>query len=103
MINRLTLYSQLFSSRRDYAKALVGLVQISSGLDSELNFQKNKQNIEMCAQRGAALVCLPENFHYMGRSYTDGIEISEKLSGPIVKRYKQLALDNRIWLSLGGF
>lgn len=78
-------------------------MQVSSGLDTELNFQKNKHNIEMCAAQGAKLVCLPENFHYMGRNYTDGIEISETLKGPIIKRYKQLALDNRIWLSLGGF
>lgn len=67
------------------------------------NFENNKHNIEMCAARGAKLVCLPENFHYMGRNYTDGIEMAEPLTGKIIKMYKQLALDNRIWLSLGGF
>lgn len=25
------------------------------------------------------------------------------MTGPIIKKYKQLALDNRVWLSLGGF
>jgi len=39
----------------------------------------------------------------MGRSYTDGIEIAQPLNGKIIKRYKQLALDSRVWLSLGGF
>ncbi len=67
------------------------------------NFEKNKHYIEMCAGRGAKFICLPENFHYMGKSYTDGIEIAEPLTGSILKKYKQLALDNRIWLSLGGF
>lgn len=57
----------------------------------------------MCAGRGAKLICLPENFHFMGRHYADGIEIAEPLSGPIIKKYKQLALDNRVWISLGGF
>ena len=31
------------------------------------------------------------------------VEIAESLSGPTLKKYKQLALDNRVWLSLGGF
>ncbi len=52
------------------------MVQICAGLDMDLNFEKNKLNIEMCASRGAKFVCLPENFHYMGRSYTDGIEMA---------------------------
>jgi predicted amidohydrolase len=42
----------------------------------EKNFEKNKLYIEACAGRGAHLVCLPENFHYMGRTYLDGIEIA---------------------------
>jgi predicted amidohydrolase len=42
----------------------------------EKNFEKNKYYIEKCATRGAKFVCLPENFHYMGRTYTDGIEMA---------------------------
>ena len=76
MHNRLTLYHQLLTTSRDYYKALVGVVQVSSGLDMEKNFEKNKELIERCATRGAKIVCLPENFNYMGRSYTDGIEIA---------------------------
>jgi deaminated glutathione amidase len=69
----------------------------------DANFKKNKHLIEICAQRGAKLVCIPENFHYMPRTYEESIKAAEPLNGPILKKYKQLALDNRVWLSLGGF
>ena len=48
------------------------------------------------------MVCLPENFAFFGTAEeTDSIK--EPLNGPIVKRYSQLASDNKVWLSLGGF
>lgn len=39
----------------------------------------------------------------MPRTYEETIEVAEPLTGPIIKKYKQLALDNRVWLMLGGF
>ena len=60
----------------------------------EKNYETNKFYVERCAERGANLVCLPENFHYMGLHYTDGIEMAQTLSGNIIKKYKQLALEN---------
>ena len=105
MKNRLTLYQHLLSrtSKSDFQKTIIGVIQCSTGLDIERNFEHNKVNVEHCAQRGAQMVCLPENFNYMGRSYEDDIAAAEPLSGPSIKRYRQLALDNRVWLSLGGF
>jgi len=88
MHNRLTLYNQLLNGSRDNYKALVGVVQLTAGLDMDKNYEKNKELIEVCASRGAKLVCLPENFNYMGRSYTDGIEVAQPLNGTILKRYK---------------
>eukprot|EP00347_Sterkiella_histriomuscorum_P018788 403344171 len=103
MINRLALYQQLLTTSRDHFRSLVGIIQTTSGEDKELNFKKNKQNIESCVQRGAKLICLPENFHYMPRTYQETVDNSEALSGQTIKRYKQIALDNRVWLCLGGF
>ena len=39
----------------------------------------------------------------MGLTSKDATSMAEPLTGNLMKRYKQLALDNRIWLSLGGF
>ena len=88
MNNRLTLYHNLLTTTKANYRNLVGVVQVCAGLDMEKNFNQNKHYIEMCAARGAKFVCLPESFHYMGRNYTDGIEMAESLNGPIIKRYK---------------
>ena len=74
---------------------MVGIVQISSGIDPEINFQKIKMMVEECAVRGASLVCLPENFHYMGRNQEDDVKVAESIhSHKTIKRYRQLALEN---------
>ncbi len=86
--NRLTHYQNLLTPRREFYKALVGVVQVCSGLDLESNYEKNKHYIEFCAGRGAKFVCIPENFHFMGRYYSDGIEVAEPLNGPTIKRYR---------------
>ena len=39
----------------------------------------------------------------MPQNYEQSLEIAEPLTGKTIKRYKQLALDNRVWLALGGF
>ena len=54
----------------------------------DANFKKNKHYIEMCAKRGAKLICLPENFHYMPPTFEETIAKAEPLSGPIIKLYK---------------
>ena len=39
----------------------------------------------------------------MTQTYEDGVKAAQSLNGPIIKKYKKLALDHRVWLSLGGF
>ena len=54
------------------------------------------------------MICLPEHFAYMSqKSYSQGSHLlkgfNEVIGGSLFNRYKQLALDNRVWLSLGSF
>jgi len=62
----------------------------------------NKEYITECVDRGASLVCLPEYFAYMAHPAMPNAW-NESLKGPTIQKYKQIALDNRCWLSLGGF
>jgi len=49
-------------------------------------------------------MCLPENFAFMGEESGDSVRIAESLeNGQLLQKYKDLARDNDIWLSLGGF
>jgi hypothetical protein len=50
------------------------------------------------------MVCLPENFAFVGKNRSEANEIAENVkNGELFLRYRQLAMDNRVWLSLGGF
>ena len=64
--------------------------------------------ISECADKGAQMVCLPESFAYMsGQTFSEGKEkitgFDERIGGRLFDRYRQLALDNQVWLSLGSF
>ncbi len=88
MINRLTLYQQLLTTTRNNFRSLVGVVQLCASNDTEENFQKNKNYIELCSSRGAKLVCLPENFHCITNDYEESVLMAESITGPTIKRYR---------------
>ena len=54
------------------------------------------------------MVCLPEHFAYMSQEMNSGnfeyhTKFKERIDGTLFNKYKQLALDNQVWLSLGSF
>lgn len=52
------------------------------------------------------MVFLPENFHYLGTHFSQSLALAEPIEGPEARsigRYRELARDCRVWLSLGGF
>ena len=50
------------------------------------------------------MVCLPEHFAYMNPDTLQGKEYGFRdINNEIFARYKQLALDHQVWLSLGCF
>jgi len=59
--------------------------------------------VKRAVRRGAAFVCLPEAFNFLGTSSSRSLEIAQSLSGSYVKRYRELARESKCWLSLGGF
>jgi deaminated glutathione amidase len=100
MLTKLNSHLTQSTSRKS---SLVGVIQICSTNDIESNFTKINQYITECSQRGARMVCLPENFAFMGATPDENDQMKEFLEGPLIKRYSQIASDNHVWLSLGGF
>lgn len=79
---------------------LVALVQVCSDDDLAGNLKRAEQGVAAAAERGAELVCLPENFAYMRREGTV-FPCAQGLDGEIVAFLQQLARSHEIWL-LGG-
>jgi predicted amidohydrolase len=69
----------------------------------EANFEACARLAATAKEQQAELLCLPECFNFIGSSGSESVSIAEPLDGPIITRYCQLARDQTIWLSLGGF
>lgn len=81
----------------------VALVQLTSTDNLEENFKKCADFIKAAAEQGAEFVCLPENFAHMPTHSNENFAVAEPASGHLLGRYRQLAKDHNVWLSLGGF
>jgi deaminated glutathione amidase len=85
------------------AKPKIAVAQMTSGGNIETNFQTVKNLAEQAVSQGAKILFLPENFNFLGMSFTESLAVAEPLNGPIISRYAALAKNLDIWLSLGGF
>ena len=89
MISRLAPNSTLHGPSG--IKSLIGVIQICSTNDIENNFEKIKHYVGQCAIKGAKLICLPENFAFMGSTPQETDLMKESLEGPLIRRYSELA------------
>jgi len=82
------------------ARVLVGVVQVCSSDDLESNLKRAREGVSAAVDRGAELVCLPENFAYMRREGS-AFPCAQGLDGPIVGALRELAERQGVWI-LGG-
>lgn len=102
MINRVANYQVSLGTQANRLKSLVGVVQLNSGESLEKNFEDIAKATEACVGRGAKIICLPDRFAYQpGKNSIDWSENPD--TGKWFKKYQQLALENCVWMSLGGF
>uniref|UniRef100_A0A8U7NXN5 Nitrilase 1 n=1 Tax=Corvus moneduloides TaxID=1196302 RepID=A0A8U7NXN5_CORMO len=82
---------------------VVAVAQVTSTADKEHNWRQCAALVRQAAARGARAVFLPEGFDFIGDSPQQSLALAEPLDGDIVGRYRQLARECEVWLSLGGF
>ena len=58
---------------------------------------------ESAKARGASMAFLPEGFDYIAETKEQSLSMAETLDGDTISAYRQIARDNGIALSLGGF
>jgi predicted amidohydrolase len=79
---------------------LLGAVQMTSTADRASNLETALRLVSEAADRGAALIGLPENFSFMGRD-EDRIAGAETLEGPTVSALRELAQRRRVFVLAG--
>ena len=82
---------------------LIAVCQLTSTHDLEANFDVCSSMIQRAKQRTCKMVFFPECFDYVGRNKEETISMAFPEKGPYLGRFRQLAKENGLWLSLGGF
>ena len=85
------------------ASALVAVGQMTSTKDVDANLAVCETLAARAKARGAALLCLPECFAFLGASDADTRAVAEPLDGPLFTRCKDIARKHALWISFGGF
>ena len=49
------------------------------------------------------MVFLPEGCDYIGESKQQSVDLAETMDGETITRYRQVAKEMGIWISIGGF
>jgi predicted amidohydrolase len=83
--------------------ALIAVGQMTSTNDVEKNFATCAGLVEQAAARGVALLSLPETFAFLGNNSDESLAFMRPLEDELVTRYRGLAKQHGLWLSLGGF
>ena len=87
------------------ARLSAAVVQLTSRENVAQNLSRCRELCADAAARGAGLVCLPENFAYLG-SEVGKFQVAEAIgdgpAGPILGVLQEIALRHRIWIVGGG-
>jgi len=81
----------------------VAVAQMTSTSNTDANFSTIQQLTKQAKQQDCSMIFFPENFNFLGHHFTESLNIAQPLDGAFVQRYRQLARDVGIWMSLGGF
>ncbi|KAK3593021.1 hypothetical protein CHS0354_005384 [Potamilus streckersoni] len=82
---------------------IIGICQLTCTEDKDHNFHTCESLIRRAKTKGAQMVFLPEACDFIGQSKSDSFAMAEALDGSTISRYKSLAKELGVWLSLGGF
>ncbi|XP_020284767.1 nitrilase homolog 1 isoform X2 [Pseudomyrmex gracilis] len=84
------------------AHPLIAVCQMRSVADKAKNLEVLTELTAEAKRRSAAIAFFPEACDYLADNKKDIVAMAEPLTGQTVKSYKEIAVKNDIWLSLGG-
>ncbi|KAH9504368.1 Nitrilase and fragile histidine triad fusion protein NitFhit [Bulinus truncatus] len=76
---------------------------MNSTSKKEDNIQTILKLVSTASARGAQMVFLPEACDFIAESKQQSVEFSEPLTGHFIQQMKMAAVENKVWLSLGGY
>uniref|UniRef100_A0A915CP40 Nitrilase and fragile histidine triad fusion protein NitFhit n=1 Tax=Ditylenchus dipsaci TaxID=166011 RepID=A0A915CP40_9BILA len=92
--------SSTFSTAR---RNLVAICQLTSQHDLAENLRVCSEMVERAKARDCKMVFFPECFDYIGRDRAETIALAMEEHSDYISKFRELARQNNMWLSLGGF
>ena len=93
---------QRMSSQSVNNRKLIAVCQLNCKENKDANFDVAKSLIQDASIQGCKMAFLPECFDMICENRKSIFQNSEPIDGPLITKYKELAKENKIWLSLGG-
>ncbi|CDW58130.1 hydrolase [Trichuris trichiura] len=85
------------------SEALIAVCQMRSESDKEKNWETCEYLMRRAQDRAARMVFFPECFDYMEISKRESVENALTEDGEFIGRFRSLAKELDVWVSLGGF
>ncbi|RZC34648.1 nitrilase and fragile histidine triad fusion protein NitFhit [Asbolus verrucosus] len=84
-------------------KCKVAVCQFTATVNKENNLKVVKELVSEAARNDAKVAFLPEGCDYIGSNKDETKALAEPLNGTLMNEYRNLAKNEKIWLSIGGF
>ncbi|KAI6234624.1 hypothetical protein M3Y99_00781300 [Aphelenchoides fujianensis] len=85
------------------ARHMIAVCQLTSTHDLDANFDVCASMVRRAKERHCEMIFFPECFDYVGRNRDETIGLAYSENSPFIQKFRDLARDNGVWLSLGGF
>ncbi|KFD53842.1 hypothetical protein M513_05348, partial [Trichuris suis] len=92
-----------FLSCGKMSEALIAVCQMRSESNTEKNWKTCEYLMRTARDRAARMVFFPECFDYMEMSRRESVENALTEDGEFIGRFRSLAKELDVWVSLGGF
>ncbi|KIH62036.1 histidine triad domain protein [Ancylostoma duodenale] len=80
----------------------IAVCQLTSDHDVDKNFEICKDMVKRATDRNCKMIFFPECFDYVGRNKEENISLATEENGAVMERFRGLAKESGLWISLGG-
>lgn len=81
---------------------LIAVLQLNCKSSKDVNWNVASDLVTRAASMGCRMAFLPECFDMVCENRKQTLENLEPIDGPLITKYRNLAAEKKIWLSLGG-
>ncbi|XP_055864744.1 deaminated glutathione amidase-like [Biomphalaria glabrata] len=100
LLTNMAAFSQGNTARQ---KSLIAVCQMTATSQKNDNVQTILNLVSKASAMGAQMVFLPEACDYIGESKEQSLDLSEPITGTFLQEMKTAAVQNKVWLSIGGY